>query len=294
MRESDFEEFADVVDAVCSLISRGNYAPNATNTALWFQALSAYDLSVIRLGLSAHVKDPQRGKFVPTPADVIAQIDILMEDGRPGSEEAWAMVPHDERQTAVWTTEMAEAYGAASPLLAAGDTVAARMTFKEVYTKVIARSKAGGKAAVWQLTLGSDVEQRKRVVQAALEAGRISAATAEDACPKIGNSLSKLLLTAPESKRTKVQEIQRGLDAIVEAWRGECADPKAWVRDLQQREARGEALTMGQKDMLRDATLYDAPVGTKALADFQPIPADVLPPGLRAQLAHERELKDAA
>ena len=56
-----------------------------------------------------------------TVADVVARLD----DGRPGPEQAWAMVPRDEAQSVVWTEEMAQAYGAAVPLIFEGDLVAA-------------------------------------------------------------------------------------------------------------------------------------------------------------------------
>ena len=40
-----------------------------------------------------------------TIADVIQRLD----DGRPGAEEAWAMIPKSEGSTVVWTAEMAHA-----------------------------------------------------------------------------------------------------------------------------------------------------------------------------------------
>jgi hypothetical protein len=55
-----------------------------------------------------------------TVQDVVSRID----DGRPGPEEAWAMLPKDEATSCVWTDEMREAFGAALPLLEQGDKVA--------------------------------------------------------------------------------------------------------------------------------------------------------------------------
>src|SRR5580692_1153047 len=46
-------------------------------------------------------------KTFPSVADVISRID----DGRPGIEEAWALVPKDEEGSVVWSDEIAEAYG---------------------------------------------------------------------------------------------------------------------------------------------------------------------------------------
>lgn len=280
MRESDFDEFTSMLDAVCSLISRGNYAPNEANTALWFRSLQAHELAVVRAAFDAHVKDPVRGRFVPTPADVLAQIEVLVNDGRPGVEEAWAMVPQHESDTAVWTTEMAEAYGVASPLIAAGDKVGARMAFKEVYTRAVTLAKAAGRPAEWTLSLGSDLQHRRRTLRAAVEAGRITAAAAEEACPRIG-SLSKLLLSAPEHLRAGITAGKEKLDANVEAWRKEPNDPKRWARDLKAREESGEDISPAQRAAWRAALAYSAPGAPKPFDGFKPIPDELLPPAMR-------------
>ena len=65
-------------------------------------------------------------KGILTIQDVVSRID----DGRPGVEEAWAMLPLDEAQSVVWSAEMAEAFGVARGLIDDGDRVAARMAFK--------------------------------------------------------------------------------------------------------------------------------------------------------------------
>src|SRR6185436_1156205 len=67
-----------------------------------------------------------RGKL--TLADILTRLD----DGRPGVEEAWAMLSRvlgNEQASLVWTEEMREAYGVVAPL--ADDPIAARMAFKE-------------------------------------------------------------------------------------------------------------------------------------------------------------------
>lgn len=77
MTEADFDEFADMLDAVCSMLSRGTYTPNATAIALFFRSLEEYDLATVRAAFAAHVKDPRRGRYVPVPADIIAKIQML-------------------------------------------------------------------------------------------------------------------------------------------------------------------------------------------------------------------------
>lgn len=92
-----------------------------------------------------------------TVQDVISRID----DSRPGVEEAWAMIPRDEESSVVWTDEMAQAYGAASPLLAEGDKIGARMAFKEAYARLVAAARDKRVPANWTPSLGGDVSGRQ-------------------------------------------------------------------------------------------------------------------------------------
>lgn len=287
MLDTEFDEFAGMLDAVCGLLSRGTYTPNPTNTALWFRSLIAHDLAVIRGAFDAHVKDPQRGKFVPTPADVIAQIEALSADGRPGAEEAWAMVPQSEAETVVWTKEMAEAYGVAAPLLNAGDRVAARMAFKEAYGRAVTLAKAAGRPPVWLICLGSDWEQRKRALAAAAEAGRISPELAYESCPALPAPESVAALLPAPNPPMRASARQQ-LQALVDSKRGTPLKPLAWAHDLKAREEAGEALTMDQRRAWRDALVW-VPTGPRQ--EFSAgiaIPLDALPPGMRADITRER------
>jgi len=57
--------------------------------------------------------------------------------------------------------------------------------------------------------------------------------------------------------------------------------PLQWAYDLQDRESRGERLTMGQRAALREA-LASQSADPQAQAQFRPIEVDALPPGMRA------------
>ena len=174
--EHDFDEFCLILDSVCNLLSRDAYAPSSTNSALWFRALRKYPINVVRDAFDAHVADPQRGRFVPTPADVIAQIAGMVEDdGRPGAEEAWAMsiAARDEGDTVVWTAEMAQAWNTASTVMALGDETGARMAFRQAYDRLVAKSRLEGVATTWSVSMGHDPGRRNTPVAAAVAAGRL-------------------------------------------------------------------------------------------------------------------------
>jgi len=281
MRDEDFDSFQSMLDSVCGLISRGKYTPNAEGAALFFNALKGYELATVSAAFSAHVKDPARGKFAPTPADLIAQIDAVTSDGRPGAEEAWAMVPMDEAQTVVWTNEMAEAHGVCQPLLSAGDKIGARMAFKEAYERIVAQAKRTGQRPKWSASLGHDLALRKQALTRAVEQGKLTAEDAFDACPALPMPASaRLSLPSPQPGRR--QSIRERLSELAKAKHAdtERTDPLAWARDLRDKEKAGGNLTQGQKDAWRNA--LDAPAAFAGVTGgFTPIPDHVLPPGMR-------------
>jgi hypothetical protein len=284
MREADFDQFGVMLDAVCGLLSRGTYAPSPANTALWFRALAEHDLEAVRAGFDGHVRDPQRGRFVPTPADVLAQIEALANDGRPGSEEAWAMVPIGEDQTVVWTTEMAEAYGACSQLLATGDRIGARMAFKEAYERLVDQAKRAGRRPVWQASLGSDADKRKRELTAAVDAGKLTAEAAHEQCPVLPMPSSQRALLPPPVPGDG-QTFREILTELVEAKRTstEPVDPLGWARRLRDREQAGEDLSVAQRQDWRIA--LDSPIAHTVEGGFSPIPNELLPPDMRKGVA---------
>lgn len=114
----------------------------------------------------------------PTPADIISRIQA--NDGRPGLEEAWSLIPKDSMASAVWTVEMATAYGTAHPLLRDGDEIAARMAFKEVYEKLIKQAREIKVPATWSVSLGEDKSGRDAAIS---EAVRRNAITIGEAKP---------------------------------------------------------------------------------------------------------------
>jgi hypothetical protein len=97
-----------------------------------------------------------------TLADIIARID----DGRPGVEKAWSMIPKDEDSSCLWTDEMREAFGAASPLMCDGDMIGGRMAFKETYEKLCMKARDEKKPINWTVSFGHDHRAREDAVLA--------------------------------------------------------------------------------------------------------------------------------
>lgn len=116
----------------------------------------------------------------------ITLADILdrMPGQHPKPEEAWAIVARglgNEWVSIVWTDEMREAFAVANAL--SGDSVAARMAFKESYADLVSRARAQRRAPVWSVSLGYDQHGRELAVTEALEKNRISQAQAAKLLP---------------------------------------------------------------------------------------------------------------
>ena len=137
----------------------------------------------------------------------IASVIERLDDGRPGVEEAWAMIPKSEYDTAVWTQEMASAFGVALPLMDS-DEVAARMAFKEAYARGLSEARNEGTPVRWTVTLGHDASAREGVLMRAVEQGKISAQHAANLVPQLAysESFQELLLKGQEALRLGLRE----------------------------------------------------------------------------------------
>ncbi|AYZ69768.1 hypothetical protein [Stenotrophomonas maltophilia] len=106
----------------------------------------------------------------------LAAILERIEDGHPAPNEAWANAIRaaDEGATVVWTEQTRDAWAAALPLVQAGDKIAARPAFLEVYTRLVKEARAAHRTAAYQLSLGADVSGRESVLQQAVAAGQLT------------------------------------------------------------------------------------------------------------------------
>lgn len=130
--------------------------------------LKAYPIAQV-LGALSRCRKEVKSRL--TLADIVSRLD----DGRPGPEEAWAMIPRSEDASVVWTEEMAQAYGSAIPLLNEGDQVAARMAFVERYRAIVQKARDTGAPPKWTPSLGTDALGREAALMDAAEKGRLTA-----------------------------------------------------------------------------------------------------------------------
>lgn len=158
-------------------------------------------------------------KGLLTVQDVISRLD----DGRPGAEQAWAMIPAGEDGSVVWSEEMAEAFGAAQPLLAAGERIPARMAFKETYERLVSAARDRREPVRWSPSFGTDASGRQVAVIDAVRARRLTLEHATELLPldlakgmlmSLGVSKHPLLAAPSKEGRERVRAMLADLRAM--------------------------------------------------------------------------------
>jgi hypothetical protein len=169
---------------------------------LLLDQFSQYDDAALSKALK-RCRSECRGRI--TPADVIQRID----NGRPGAEEAWAIIEiaiRDERVTVVWTDEITEAY---SVVRLMQDDISARMAFKETYERLCVEARTNMTPVKWSVSLGS-YDGRSAPLLEAVRLGRISAARARILVPELppmpGETKQLPQKEQPESKE-KIKQL---------------------------------------------------------------------------------------
>lgn len=241
MRESDAGPFVALLRDVFGLYPTAKPLTEG-QVAMFFRSCAAYSLEHVRAALDAHVRDPQRGRFPPVPADVIAQLQAAAEnDGRPGPEEAWAIARRatDEAATVVWTAEMAQAWSVAIPLLGSRDDVGARMAFREAYQRLVAESRAGGTPPRWSASLGWDEQQRAQAIGQAVQLGYLPR---EELLALPGPKVT-LASAMPPEVRAKLLELREAIDARAATLAIDTSERDALAERKAQVQQRVDAYT---------------------------------------------------
>lgn len=220
MIETEHAEFMRLLAA--TMAAYGKPLPEAAMSRAWLVELAPYPLRVVAAAM--RVYRDENGEFAPVPAGIAMRCKLL--DGRPGAEEAWAISlgSRDESDTVVWTAECAEAFACASPILALGDEVGARMAFREAYLRLVAQARAEGRPVNWSASLGWDQGRRVAVLGRAATAGLLPAPAAQALLPAPADSTP-----ADDAARAQLARIKAMLAE------GELAKEKARNAAAEQR-----------------------------------------------------------
>lgn len=150
----------------------------------------------------------------PTVHEIISRVEA--KDGRPGSEEAWSMIPKSEDGSVVWTDEMSGAYGVAAALLKTGDDVGARMAFKEKYAALVRESRDANEPIRWTMSPGYDPASRETAIREALRLGRLDS-THAIARELIESKKVETLYLAGNSETTNAEEAKARIREMIKS-----------------------------------------------------------------------------
>lgn len=140
----------------------------ATAAGMMAEDLCDYPPAVMKKAMR-RVRAEHTGRL--TLKAILDRVDEAV--GRPAANEAWAasLEALDEAKTVVWTDEMAQAWGVARPIAAAGDLVGARMAFIGAYERLVRDAREAGAMPVVTVSEGWDKDHRVAAVEKAARLG---------------------------------------------------------------------------------------------------------------------------
>jgi hypothetical protein len=250
MQPEDKPKFGKLLADV--LAGYGKALPEAPDVNIWFALLMPFQPATIKKAFDTYRME--RPDFAPVPNGIVARCKLL--DGRPDDNEAWAIsiASQDERETIVWSDEMAEAFSVARPLLQTGDEIGARMAFKDAYKRLVDDARAANRPVVWSVSAGWDVSRRQIAVEKAVVAGLLAGPQSHLALPNESDlpaekpeGLKRVMeavaqLEGPKEKAARLNaERLAEIDEITRQQREE-ADRKTMEYFRQNPEARYDGL----------------------------------------------------
>ncbi|MEX3614055.1 MAG: hypothetical protein VB141_09985 [Burkholderia gladioli] len=182
--------------------------PSPQVLRLFWDRLVPYPLPMVLRAIGRHV---DVSEFAPTPASILKHLPA-MSDGRPEPDEAWAIAIRsaDERETVVWTQEIAEAWAIAAPVFD-GDEIGARMAFKAAYARIVDRNRGLNTAPQWVVSQGFDVQRRVEVVEHAVRAGRLQLTHAQAVVPLLASAADPEPNVDVEANLARLKAIVSGI-----------------------------------------------------------------------------------
>lgn len=157
---------------------------------MWMQALAHFPAGSVMKSVRSYITT---NKFKPQLADIVSGCTAQLDGNWPSADEAWALMPKSEHESAMLTNEMSQAMAAATPLLEMRDKVAARMAFKDAYNRLIERAKLEGRNPVYFPSFGSDPAGAVSMLATAVNAKLIPLERATEVRPEFAHDLVKML-----------------------------------------------------------------------------------------------------
>jgi len=182
-----------------------------------------------------------------TLAAIIERIN--RSDGHLGANEAWAIAlqASDESATVVTTEQITKAMAMAKPVLDNGDEVGARMAFIDAYKRLVDQARQAGIAAQFYPSLGWDIEQRKPVIEQAIQDGLLSRDDVSHLALEHVKPAGDLKLLAGPSALTE-DELNRSREEVKKLF---VVINNAKMKEVKQREERLRAQEAKRQEFIR-------------------------------------------
>lgn len=135
----------------------------------------------------------------------------------PGADEAWAMAPKSEDDTACVCSEILNSMDMAQDCL--GDLVAMRMAFKSAYIRTVAEARYEGRRPIWSISPGHDTNKQQAVIEKAIRNRFISKAQALPYLPELSELDMKRIEGGGSAKPQLTAIGQKSITDLVERLR---------------------------------------------------------------------------
>lgn len=186
---------------------------------MWWSALHDFPDGSVTAAVERHIKTVT---FRPRLADIVKLCEAQQDGLWLGADEAWALVPKSESESAMITEEIAQALGAAQSLLDAGEPTAARMAFKDAYNRLVEQARIAGRRPRFFPSFGEDKHGHAAMLAMAVQRGQVTSQQAIEWKPEHATEIVKMagiknhpLLAAPSAKgKAAVKALLADLRAI--------------------------------------------------------------------------------
>lgn len=178
MRPTDREEFGDVMRDAYQAIGQGQpYTEGGLD--LMFAALMEFDLGTLQQALIDHINSTD-GKWRPNASYIRTQITRRTSVQWMAADEAWLQIPKDERTPGLLNQVTAQALAAVAPMLAEGETNAARMGFRATYERLVEQEKVKGNTPKYFVSPAGSMEAQADVAAEGVRLGLLPPSAAPD------------------------------------------------------------------------------------------------------------------
>lgn len=176
----------EIARAIALLQTEYDIKPFTDDRAeMWMNALCDFAPGSVLKSAQNYMRT---NKFKPQLADIVQGCEALTPLAWLDAEEAWARLPKSEADSAMLTSELAEAWAVAKQFIP-HDMVSARMSFKGTYGRLVAKAHMEFRRPKYFPSFGSEKSQQGTMLAQAVKDGLIQLQVALDVKPEYATDI---------------------------------------------------------------------------------------------------------